>query len=670
MGILSSRIIDFSLRRVQRSVVAILCASALCHGAAFAQNRNLSVDQAAPPASDKRYALVIGNSAYKTSPLRNPANDARAMAKALRESGFNVVERIDVSRREMGRVLREFGDLIARDKGTGLFYFAGHGMQIKGRNFLIPVDADIEREDEVAYAAIDAGEILDKMESAKNAMNIVILDACRNNPFARSFRSSSQGLAQMDAPKGSLVAYATSPGSTANDGDGANGMYTAALLEFLAMPGLRLEDVFKKVRVAVMNRSKGQQIPWESSSLVADFYFREQGAAAAVQGPALNAPPAQAGAPAGGQDMAVWGMIKDSTQRGDFEEFIKLFPKSPMTAFARRRLNDIASADAVNHRLAAEVELRKKAEQEARQRAEAEARTRVQLDQLAKERAEAEARARVQADEQQRQRLEADARQARQAEEQARRRVELAMAEKNRAEMEARQAVEEVARLKTQQDAARANLAASQPSAPPGGATMGASAATSAAAGRIGVGATLAYRLTDGFTNQVIAESRFKVDSLDNALYTLNDGLRVENARGFPVAGTKIGFIENVLLDDKLIPAAAPAGGSWAYELSRPSTGNRLINVKGEVKDFGLADTDLEGKPRKLRKYVLKGSYNVRGPSPLGVVISMTAPLEAVIWVNPESGRIVKSSVVAVFASGSNGLQGITVNEVLVASVR
>ncbi|MCS6764105.1 MAG: caspase family protein [Candidatus Protistobacter heckmanni] len=168
---------------------------------------------------------MIGNSAYKTSQLRNPANDARAMAKALCESGFNVVERIHVSRREMGRVLREFGNLIARDKGTGLFYFAGHGMQIKGRNFLIPVGADIEREDEVAYAAIDAGEILGKMESAKNAMDIVILDACCNNPFARSFRSSSQGLAQMDAPNGSLVAYATSPGSTANDGDGANGMW-------------------------------------------------------------------------------------------------------------------------------------------------------------------------------------------------------------------------------------------------------------------------------------------------------------------------------------------------------------------------------------------------------------------------------------------------------------
>ncbi|MCS6764104.1 MAG: hypothetical protein MO853_09295 [Candidatus Protistobacter heckmanni] len=229
-----------------------------------------------------------------------------------------------------------------------------------------------------------------------------------------------------------------------------------------------------------------------------------------------------------------------------------------------------------------------------------------------------------------------------QAEEPARRRVELAMAEKNRAEMEARQAVEEVGRLKMQQDAARVNLAASLPSAPPGegGVTMGASAATSEAAGRIGVGATLAYRLTDG--------------------------LRVENARGFSVAGTKIGFIENVLLDDKLIPAAAPASGSWAYELSRPSTGNRLINVNGEVKDFGLADTDVEGKSRKLSKYVLKGSYNVRGPSPLGVVISMTAPLEAVIWVNPKRGRIVKSSVVAVFASGSNGLHGITVNEVLV----
>jgi len=222
--------------------------------------------------AEQRVALVIGNNAYKDAPLTNPVNDARAMADALRSAGFTVSLRTDISHRDVLVALREFGDALRRG-GVGVFYFAGHGMQIKGRNYLIPAGATIEREDEVAYAAVDAQAVLDKMEAAGNATNLVILDACRNNPFARSFRSASQGLAQMEAPVGTLVAFATAPGSVASDGQGQNGLYTQHLLQALRKPGMKVEDVFKQTRAAVRRDSQGKQIPWESTSLEGDFYF-------------------------------------------------------------------------------------------------------------------------------------------------------------------------------------------------------------------------------------------------------------------------------------------------------------------------------------------------------------------------------------------------------------
>ena len=196
-----------------------------------AQDRVLRISPTAvrPAPAEPRVALVIGNSHYKQSPLANPVNDARAVAKALAESGFAVTKKEDLGLKDMHIALRDFGDAL-RHGGVGLFYFAGHGVQVKGRNYLIPVDADIEREDEVIYSSLDASQVLDKMESASNRLNIVILDACRNNPFARSFRSAAGGLAQMDAPVGTLIAFSTAPGSVASDGRGENGLYTQHLL--------------------------------------------------------------------------------------------------------------------------------------------------------------------------------------------------------------------------------------------------------------------------------------------------------------------------------------------------------------------------------------------------------------------------------------------------------
>ena len=182
---------------------------------------------------ERRVAFVVGNAAYKMGPLKNPGNDSRAVAAALRRLNFEVIERQNVTRETFAMGVREFGDKL-KGATVGLFYFAGHGLQVKGRNFLVPVDADIAREDEVPYRSLDVNEVLDKMDSARTPINLVLLDACRNNPFARSFKLSQVGLAQMDAPAGTLIAFATSPGSVAQDGEGDNGMYTAALLRHIS----------------------------------------------------------------------------------------------------------------------------------------------------------------------------------------------------------------------------------------------------------------------------------------------------------------------------------------------------------------------------------------------------------------------------------------------------
>jgi len=225
--------------------------------------------------SGQRTALIIGNSNYKTSPLKNPLNDAEDIAYELQRLGFKVQLGKDMNKKDMFFAIREFGKEI-KQGGVGLFYYAGHGMQVQGRNFLIPVEADIHSEDEVEYEAIDAGLILRKMEAAGNPMNIVMLDACRDNPFARSFRSAQKGLAQMDAPSGSLIIYATAPGSVAADGSGRNGIFTKNFLGHVRDPDLEIGQMLKRVRAGVQKDTNGKQVPWESSSLVGDFYFAEK----------------------------------------------------------------------------------------------------------------------------------------------------------------------------------------------------------------------------------------------------------------------------------------------------------------------------------------------------------------------------------------------------------
>lgn len=327
----------FTLNRplcIRPPALALLCASlSLSVASAVAADkpeRNLviSLGATAPAITAQRVALVIGNGGYKEAPLSNPANDARAMAQVLKDNGFAVTLKVDTDIKGMLSSIRHFGDQL-RKGGVGVFYYAGHGMQIKGRNYLIPVGSAIEREDEVAYQAVDAQAILDKMDAAGNGTNIMILDACRNNPFARSFRSAQQGLAPMDAPVGTLVAFATAPGAVASDGVGSNGLYTHHLLAALREPGIKVEDVFKRVRSSVRRDSKDKQVPWEATSLEGDFYFIQPVAPTVAADVAL--------------EKSMWALVKDSAQMLDLKAFLARFPKGVYAAEAQARLDKLSA---------------------------------------------------------------------------------------------------------------------------------------------------------------------------------------------------------------------------------------------------------------------------------------------------------------------------------------
>jgi uncharacterized caspase-like protein len=241
---------------------------------------------------------VIGNSDYQTiGRLPNPANDAREITKALQQTNFEVQTVTDLTRLNMGRALSEFANTVA-GKGqdtVALVFYAGHGLQIEGENYLVPIDANIEREADVPLATMRLADVMKALETLPSKMRIVVLDACRNNPFATLQKTSGRGLAIVDAPPGSIVAYSTSPGSEALDGTGSNSPYASAMVEVMKEPGLAIEQVFKSVRLKVNKITDGRQVPWESSSLTANFAFIPTSGGPVVA-PAANQP--LAGSPA------------------------------------------------------------------------------------------------------------------------------------------------------------------------------------------------------------------------------------------------------------------------------------------------------------------------------------------------------------------------------------
>ncbi len=217
---------------------------------------------------------MIGNSAYpEPAALANPANDAAAMSAALKTLGFSVVELKDGSRVQMTQAIASVRDSLRGKQAVGMLYYAGHGLQLDWRNYMVPVDARMSAAAEVPAQAVDVDAVMAAFKAAGNRMNIVVLDACRDNPFAGT--GSGKGLAQVDAPAGTFMAYATAPGNVAEDGSGSNGLYTSFLVQELTKPAAKIEDVFKRVRLQVRQKSQGRQIPWESTSLEEDFFFND-----------------------------------------------------------------------------------------------------------------------------------------------------------------------------------------------------------------------------------------------------------------------------------------------------------------------------------------------------------------------------------------------------------
>ncbi len=263
-----------SRRRLCTSAAALLAMAGGARGAA-----------AAPPI-ERQVALVIGNASYRVGALKNPVNDAQAVAGALRGLGFDVALRENTSLREMIEAFRQFS-LNARSARVRVVYYAGHGVQVKGRNYLLPVDTEIRAEDEVQAKSADLNELLERLGALPNGINIVILDACRNNPFSGAevlgpdgrrlkFRGATPaGLAPVEAPLGSMVAFSTAPGGVALDNPSEkNSLYTKHLLDHMRSPGLPVELLFKQVRLSVARETGRVQVPWESSSLTGDYCFR------------------------------------------------------------------------------------------------------------------------------------------------------------------------------------------------------------------------------------------------------------------------------------------------------------------------------------------------------------------------------------------------------------
>ena len=281
---------------------------------------------------NQRIALVIGNSNYPNNPLRNPVNDAKVVHRKLKALGFRVNTLLDADQRRMERGFVDFGKRL-QSGGIGLFYYAGHGLQIDGENYLMPVDSNLSIVEDVRYDGVALGRMLGQMREAGNSMNIVLLDACRNNPFESSFRSSSQGWAQVTAPSGTFISFATAPGSVAADGGGKNGLYTANLIKHMDTPGLPIEEMFKRVRTDVQRESQGKQVPWDSSSLIGHFSFLSMKAPTGKQdSPKLIDRDKET------VDESAWKLVKDSDEREELLIFIKNFPASRFRQVAEMKI--------------------------------------------------------------------------------------------------------------------------------------------------------------------------------------------------------------------------------------------------------------------------------------------------------------------------------------------
>jgi hypothetical protein len=288
--------------------------------------------------AETRIALIIGNSNYASANLKlaNPANDAAAMQRALQDAGFQTIVRLNAKRLDFYRAVEDFSAKIIRDPhSVGLFYYAGHGVQSEGANYLIPVDADIESTADLEADAFDVARVLRAMHAAQNEMNIVILDACRDNPLRRT-RSVARGLARIDAPSGTFIAYAAAPGQTAQDGNnGANGVFTGELLKAMALPNVPLEQMFKRVITGVKGETRGAQTPWSEASIQGDFYFHTEVLPASNPDTAVDQRR---------MELEFWSSIKNSRSAAEFQAYLDRYPHGEFAQLAVNRVKLLQSA--------------------------------------------------------------------------------------------------------------------------------------------------------------------------------------------------------------------------------------------------------------------------------------------------------------------------------------
>jgi uncharacterized caspase-like protein len=286
-----------------------------------------------PAMAQQRLALVIGNGDYaQLGRLPNPVPDAQLIASTLRELSFETDLVLNAGQLEILQALKRFSARLraAAPGRVALFYFAGHGAQTKGVNYLIPTGVEIASESELELEAISASMVLSQMQGSDEALNILILDACRDNPFAKATRSSAGGLARFSAgdASGALIAFAAAPGQVASDGGGTNSPYSGALAQAMRVPGLTVEQVFKNVRIAVERETKGAQTPWEESSLRGEFRF-------------VKGAPAEAGNNALAEELAMWELVNSGGDADGLRAFLARYPTSAFAELAALRLKEL-----------------------------------------------------------------------------------------------------------------------------------------------------------------------------------------------------------------------------------------------------------------------------------------------------------------------------------------
>lgn len=282
-----------------------------------------------------RLALVIGNGDYRVAPLENPANDARSMSEMLTQAGFAVSAQINSSRIDMIAAFDKFAADVAKSStNLAIFYYAGHGAQLDWRNYLLPVDASVRSADQMRQSCVDLNSLIGKLAHAKDKTIVIVLDACRNNPFGSNYTPEQKGLSQFDAPSGSLLAYATSPGNVASDGQGKNGLYTEHLVRELSVPGTKIEDALKRVRVKVRIASAGAQTPWEVTSLEKDIFLFGTPQKKIIEASAsekLNA------------DLVAWSQAKALDDIKNISSYLNSYPNGSFAEVAQIRLNTLVA---------------------------------------------------------------------------------------------------------------------------------------------------------------------------------------------------------------------------------------------------------------------------------------------------------------------------------------